>query len=79
MIKEDAFDPVVTYIKPKAGWQLLDLKELKEYRDLFYFMVWREIKILYAQTILGFSWAILQPLIQIIIFVIQVQLIILHA
>jgi len=68
MIKEDAAEPVVTYIKPKSGWQLLDLKELKEYRDLFYFMVWREIKILYAQTVLGFSWAILQPLIQIIIF-----------
>jgi homopolymeric O-antigen transport system permease protein len=68
MIKEDAADPVVICIKPKTGWQLLDFKELKEYRDLFYFMVWREIKILYAQTILGFSWAILQPLIQIIIF-----------
>ena len=68
MIKEDAAEPAVTYIKPKSGWQLLDLKELKEYRDLFYFMVWREIKILYAQTVLGFSWAILQPLVQIIIF-----------
>ena len=60
----------VTIIKPKSGWQLIDFKELKQYRDLFYFMVWREIKVLYAQTILGFSWAILQPLIQIIIFTI---------
>jgi lipopolysaccharide transport system permease protein len=59
---------IVTIIKPKSGWQLIDFKELKQYRDLFYFMVWREIKVLYAQTILGFSWAILQPLIQIIIF-----------
>ena len=58
----------VTIIKPKSGWQPIDFKELKQYRDLFYFMVWREIKVLYAQTILGFSWAILQPLIQIIIF-----------
>ncbi|MEJ2102323.1 MAG: ABC transporter permease [Desulfobacterales bacterium] len=70
MIKEDAAELPVTYIKPKSGWQFIDLKELKEYRDLFYFMVWREIKILYAQTILGFSWAILLPLIQIIIFTI---------
>ena len=59
--------PIKT-IKPKAGLQLVDFKELKEYRDLFYFMVWREIKVLYAQTILGFSWAILQPLVQIVIF-----------
>jgi lipopolysaccharide transport system permease protein len=58
----------VTVIEHRAGWQLIDFKELKKYRDLFYFLVWREIKVLYAQTILGFSWAILQPLIQIIIF-----------
>jgi lipopolysaccharide transport system permease protein len=61
---------LVTLIAPKSGWQPIDFKELKQYRDLFYFMVWREIKVLYAQTILGFSWAILQPLIQIIIFTI---------
>lgn len=60
----------VTIIKPRHGWQLIDFKELKQYRDLFYFMVWKEIKVLYAQTILGFSWAILQPLIQIVIFTI---------
>lgn len=60
----------VTIIKPKVGWQILDLKELKEYRDLFYFLVWRDIKVLYAQTILGFSWAILLPVIQIVIFTI---------
>jgi lipopolysaccharide transport system permease protein len=61
---------LVTIIKPKSGWQLINIKELTQYRDLLYFMVWREIKVLYAQTILGFSWAILQPLIQIIIFTI---------
>jgi lipopolysaccharide transport system permease protein len=60
----------VSIIKPKSGWQIIDLKELKEYRDLFYFLVWRDIKVLYAQTILGFSWAILQPLVQIVIFTI---------
>jgi lipopolysaccharide transport system permease protein len=60
----------VTIIKPKFGWQIINFKELKEYRDLFYFLVWRDIKVLYAQTILGFSWAILQPLVQIAIFTI---------
>jgi lipopolysaccharide transport system permease protein len=55
-------------IEPKSGWQIVNLKELKAYRDLFYFLVWRNIKVVYAQTILGFSWAILEPLIQILLF-----------
>jgi len=58
----------LTVIQPKSGWQIIDFKELKDYQDLFYFLVWRDIKTLYAQTVLGFSWAILNPLIQIIIF-----------
>ena len=58
----------VTVITPPSGWQLIDFKELRQYRDLFYFLVWRDIKVLYAQTILGFGWAILQPLVQIVIF-----------
>ncbi len=60
-------DDIVT-IKPYTGWKIFDFKELNEYRDLFYFLVWRDIKALYAQTVLGFLWAILQPLIQIVIF-----------
>ena len=55
-------------IQRRPGWKLLNLKELKDYQDLFIFMVWREVKVLYAQTILGLSWAILQPLIQILLF-----------
>jgi len=58
----------VTIIKPQPGWRVIDFRELWEYRDLFRFLTWREIKVLYAQTILGFIWAILQPLIQILIF-----------
>ena len=57
-----------TVIQPTRGWQMIDFKELAEYRDLFYFLVWRDIKVVYAQTIMGFSWAILQPLIQIMLF-----------
>ncbi|MFO7713621.1 MAG: ABC transporter permease [Desulfosarcina sp.] len=57
-------------IKPASGWQILNLRELFEYRDLFLSMVWRDIKVLYAQTILGFLWAIIQPLVQIILFTI---------
>jgi lipopolysaccharide transport system permease protein len=66
----DVKELATTIIQPSSGWQLVDFKELKEYRDLFYFLVWRDIKVLYAQTIMGFSWAILQPLIQIIMFTI---------
>lgn len=60
----------VTVIKPISSLGFEDFKELKGYRDLFYFLVWRDIKVLYAQTILGFAWAILQPLVQIVIFTI---------
>jgi lipopolysaccharide transport system permease protein len=60
----------ITTIKPATGWQFPDFKELRQYRDLFYFLVWRDIKVLYAQTILGFLWALLVPLIQIVIFTI---------
>lgn len=55
-------------LKPRSGWQLINLRELIEYRDLFYFLVWRNIKVRYAQTILGFAWAILNPIVQIGIF-----------
>jgi len=58
----------VTTIRCRSGWQIIDFRELKEYRDLFFFLVWRDIKVLYAQTILGFSWAVLNPAIQILIF-----------
>jgi lipopolysaccharide transport system permease protein len=60
----------ITVIKPNSGWKIFDWQELRQYRDLFFSMVSREIKVLYAQTILGFSWAILQPLIQIVLFTI---------
>ena len=62
--------PLITTIKPRTGWQIINFRELKEYRDLFYFLVWRDIKVLYAQTILGFLWAILQPCVQILIYTI---------
>lgn len=55
-------------LTPDTGWSKQVLHELWEYRDLFYFLIWRNIKVLYAQTILGFMWAILNPAIQIIIF-----------
>lgn len=57
-----------TIIEPKKGWQLIDWKELRDYKDLFYFLVWRDIKILYKQTVLGFAWAIIRPVVSMVIF-----------
>lgn len=58
----------VTIIEPASKWELPDFGELMAYQDLFLFLVWRDIKVLYAQTVLGFAWAVLNPTIQIIIF-----------
>lgn len=55
-------------IRPKAGWQALDLRELWRYRELLYFLTWRDIKVRYRQTLLGAAWAIIQPLFAMIIF-----------
>ena len=57
-----------TIISPKKGWQLIDFKELQEYRDLFYFLVARNIKVRYKQTVLGALWAIIQPFFMMIVF-----------
>jgi len=58
----------ITVIRPSHGWEGLDLKELWEYRELLYFMVWRTLKVRYKQTVLGASWAILQPVLTMAIF-----------
>ena len=60
----------IVVIEPPTGWKLIDFAELAHYRDLLYFLVWRDIKVLYAQTVLGFAWAILNPAIQILVFTI---------
>lgn len=54
-------------IKPQGKFSL-GLKELWEYRELFYFFTWRDIKVKYKQTVLGFVWAILQPLFMTVVF-----------
>ncbi len=58
----------VNVIKPASGWAAIRLGEFLEYIELLYFFTWRDIKILYKQTILGFTWAIINPLFQMIVF-----------
>lgn len=59
---------VHVHIEPSKGWVSLKLDELWNYRELTYFFIWRDIKIRYKQTILGAFWAILQPLLTMVIF-----------
>lgn len=68
MSSQENANESVTIIEPVSKWELPDFGELKAYQDLFLFLVWRDIKVLYAQTVLGFSWAVLNPAIQIIVF-----------
>lgn len=55
-------------IEPPRGWAALDLQELWQYRELLFFLAWRDIKLRYKQTALGAAWAILQPLLTMIVF-----------
>lgn len=55
-------------IAPSNGWVPLKLSELWEYRELLYFLVWRDIKVRYKQTALGASWAIIQPFLTMVVF-----------
>lgn len=55
-------------IQPSHGWVSLRLRELWEYRELFYFLVWRDVKVRYKQTALGAAWAVIQPLFTMLIF-----------
>ena len=59
-----------TVNEPKSGWRFVNLRELWEYRDLFYFLVWRDIKARYAQSVLGIGWAVVQPVFTMIVFTI---------
>ena len=59
-----------TVIEPARGWVSLRLRDLWEYRELLYFLVWRDVKVRYKQTLLGAAWAILQPTLTMVVFTI---------
>ncbi|RPH78552.1 MAG: ABC transporter permease [Nitrospiraceae bacterium] len=58
----------VTRVEPRAAWVSLNLGDLWAYRELLYFLVWRDIKVRYKQTALGASWAIIQPFFTMVVF-----------
>jgi lipopolysaccharide transport system permease protein len=55
-------------IEPTQGWVSLKLHELWEYRELLYFLVWRDVKVRYKQTVLGAAWAVIQPFMAMVVF-----------
>src|SRR5258708_5134500 len=66
-IGTDAYE---IFIQPARGWIGIDLREFWRYRELLLFLVWRDIKVRYKQTLLGASWAIIQPLFTMVVFTI---------
>ena len=63
-----AASPPTLRIAPSTGWVSLKLRELWEYRELLYFLIWRDIKVRYKQTALGAAWAIIQPFFTMVVF-----------
>jgi homopolymeric O-antigen transport system permease protein len=61
-------EPETIFIKPSTGLAALNLRDMWVYRELIYFMIWREIKVRYKQTMLGAAWAIIQPVLTMIVF-----------
>ena len=57
----------VIYLRPSRGWSALNLRDLWRYRELTYFLTWRDIKVRYKQTVLGAGWAIIQPLVNMVV------------
>jgi lipopolysaccharide transport system permease protein len=58
----------ITKIEPKSSWLSLDLKDFWTYRELLYFLTWRDVKVRYKQTAIGVVWAVLQPVLTTVIF-----------
>lgn len=58
----------VIYLRPSTGWLAIDLRELWRYRELIFFLTWRDIKVRYKQAVLGIAWALLQPILTVLIF-----------
>ena len=68
MISEAKLNIPTIRIEPTQGWAALKLHELWAYRELLYFLAWRDIKVRYKQTVIGVGWTILQPLMTMVVF-----------
>jgi len=61
-------EPTTVYIRPASGLAALNLRDLWTYRELIYFMIWRDLKVRYKQTLLGAAWAVIQPVLTMLVF-----------
>lgn len=68
MHMSESKDALVIRIEPSKGWVSLKLNELWEYKELLYFLIWRDIKVRYKQTVLGAAWAVIQPFFTMVVF-----------
>lgn len=66
--RRDSQEVPVFVIRPTKGWRFLDLREMWAYRELVYFLTWRDIKVRYKQTAIGVAWVVLQPLAMMVVF-----------
>ena len=66
--RSGGLDALVTVIRPRPGWQAVDFDELWRNRGLLYFLVWRDVKVRYKQTVLGAAWAVVQPVSLMLLF-----------
>ena len=69
-LAETSSEPTASFVRiePSKGWVSLKIKELWAYRELLYFLVWRDVKVRYKQTALGAAWAIIQPVMTMVVF-----------
>lgn len=65
-----ADEPPLTVLRPPCGWQLINVRELWRFRELLFFLAWRDVKVRYKQTLLGAAWAVLQPALMMVVFTI---------
>lgn len=65
---EASNDEIIVRIEPSKGWVSLKLNELWAYRELLYFLIWRDVKVRYKQTVLGGAWAVIQPFFTMVVF-----------
>ena len=61
-------ETIQTVIQPTRGWKMVNFRELIMYRELIYFLTWRDLKVRYKQTILGVAWAVIQPVMTMVVF-----------
>jgi lipopolysaccharide transport system permease protein len=71
--QEHAHEPPVTVLQPTTGWIGLRPHELWSFRELAYFLVWRDIKVRYKQSVLGAAWAVIPPLLMMVVFTLVLQ------